>query len=107
MLTSIVLVSSVILASLAVVLPNAPGPGDSFNEGTTCHIGWEGDTDGSATAWKNMAIIELMTGPGSAMITLSSMCQLIHLVSAFIYCSNSGRDWSGRHQGRHLRLYLP
>ncbi|KAJ7355735.1 hypothetical protein DFH08DRAFT_955194 [Mycena albidolilacea] len=83
MLTSIVLVSSVVFVSQAVIIPDTPVAGDSFNEGTTCPIAWAGDTGGSATAWKNMAI-ELMTGSSSAMITLASMCRfpstsLLHL----------------------------
>jgi len=55
---------SALLASLAVVSvhadpnPTAPGPGDSFNEGTQCSIAWDADTSG---VWKVMNI-ELMSG---------------------------------------------
>jgi len=70
-----VLASSAVLLSQAIVVPNEPGPGDSFDEGQTCHIGWGGDTSsGSTTAWKNMAI-ELMTGPNEAMIHITTVAQ--------------------------------
>ncbi|KAJ7132254.1 hypothetical protein C8R44DRAFT_977901 [Mycena epipterygia] len=77
MFTSIVfaavLASSAVLRSQAIVEPNEPGPGDTFNQGATCHIGWGGDVvSGSTTAWKNMAI-ELMTGPNEAMVHLTTV----------------------------------
>jgi len=77
MFTSIVfttlLASSAVLLSHAIVAPNEPGPGDSFNEGASCHIAWAGDTtSGSATAWKGMAI-ELMSGPNEAMVHLTTV----------------------------------
>ncbi|KAJ7272620.1 hypothetical protein B0H12DRAFT_588674 [Mycena haematopus] len=77
MFTSIVftaiLTSSAVLLSQAIVEPNEPGPGESFNEGTTCHIAWDGDTtSGSATAWKNMAI-QLMTGPNNPMVNVTTV----------------------------------
>ncbi|KAJ6605800.1 hypothetical protein B0H10DRAFT_2161982 [Mycena sp. CBHHK59/15] len=77
MFTSIVftavLASSSALLSHAIVTPNEPGPGDVFNQGTTCHIGWAGDSgSGSTTAWKNMAI-ELMTGPNEAMVHITTV----------------------------------
>jgi len=75
MFTSIVftavVASSAVLLSNADVSPNEPGPGEVFNEGTKCHIGWGGDT-ASTTAWKNMAI-ELMTGPNEAMVHLTTV----------------------------------
>ncbi|KAJ6581067.1 hypothetical protein B0H19DRAFT_1113499 [Mycena capillaripes] len=77
MFTSIVftavLASSAILRSQAIVDPNEPGPGESFNQGTTCHIGWAGDDSGT-DAWKNMAI-ELMSGPNEAMVHLTTVAQ--------------------------------
>ncbi|KAJ7708787.1 hypothetical protein B0H17DRAFT_916268 [Mycena rosella] len=69
-----VLASSVARISQAIVVPNTPGPGDSFDQGTNCHIGWGGDDTGSTTAWKNMAI-ELMTGPNEAMIHVTTVAQ--------------------------------
>ncbi|KAJ7127794.1 hypothetical protein C8R44DRAFT_616408 [Mycena epipterygia] len=77
MFTSIVfagvLASSAVLCSHAKVEPNEPGPGDTFNQGATCHVGWAGDVDsGSTTAWKDMAI-ELMTGPNSVMVHLTTV----------------------------------
>jgi hypothetical protein len=77
MFTSIVftavLASSSVLLSHAIVTPNEPGPGEVFNQGTKCHIGWAGDTDsGSTTAWKNMAI-ELMTGSNEKMVHVTTV----------------------------------
>ncbi|KAJ7065235.1 hypothetical protein C8F01DRAFT_1124857 [Mycena amicta] len=76
MFASIVLttvIASRALLSRAIVTPNDPAPGDTFNEGTTCHVGWAGDADsGSTTAWLNMAI-ELMTGPNEAMIHVTTV----------------------------------
>ncbi|KAJ7230604.1 hypothetical protein GGX14DRAFT_530022 [Mycena pura] len=66
-----VLATSTALLSQAMVTPNAPGPGDSFNEGASCHIGWAGDTD-SPSAWLGMAI-ELMTGDNEAMVHLTTV----------------------------------
>jgi hypothetical protein len=65
-----VLASSAVLLSNAIVTPNAPGPGDSFNQGTKCSLSWAGDTV-STTAWANMAI-ELMTGKNEAMVHVTS-----------------------------------
>jgi hypothetical protein len=56
--------------ALADVTPSEPGPGDSFNAGTTCHTTWLGDTD-STTTWKNMAI-ELMSGSNLGMVHITS-----------------------------------
>ncbi|KAF8159261.1 hypothetical protein B0H34DRAFT_633509, partial [Crassisporium funariophilum] len=56
---------------LADVTPSEPGPGDSFNAGTTCHVTWEGDKD-STTVWKNMAI-ELMTGSNLGMVHITTV----------------------------------
>lgn len=77
MFTSIVfttiLASSVVLLSQAQVDPNEPGPGESFPQGGTCHIAWNGDTtSGSTTAWKDMAI-ELMTGSNEKMVHLTTV----------------------------------
>jgi hypothetical protein len=66
-----VLASSAVLLSNAIVTPNAPGPGDSFNEGTKCSLSWAGDTE-STTAWANMAI-ELMTGKNEAMVHVTTV----------------------------------
>ncbi|KAJ7355737.1 hypothetical protein DFH08DRAFT_853402 [Mycena albidolilacea] len=66
-----VLASSAVLLSNAVVTPNAPGPGDSFNQGTKCSLSWAGDTE-STTAWANMAI-ELMTGKNEAMVHVTTV----------------------------------
>ncbi|KAF8196889.1 hypothetical protein K438DRAFT_1585844 [Mycena galopus ATCC 62051] len=75
MFTSIVftsvLASSAVLLSQAIVTPNEPGPGESFDEGAQCHIAWDGDAT-STTAWKNMAI-QLMTGPNEAMVPVTTV----------------------------------
>ncbi|KAJ7780334.1 hypothetical protein DFH07DRAFT_794661 [Mycena maculata] len=66
-----VLASSAAFLARAEVTPNEPAPGDSFNEGATCSIGWAGDATGS-TAWANMSI-ELMTGSNNPMTHLSTV----------------------------------
>lgn len=62
-----------ILSSLLLVLadpvPTVPGPGQVFNEGSTCSIAWTPDTTGT---WKNLDI-ELMTGDNINMVFLTSM----------------------------------
>jgi hypothetical protein len=77
MFTSVVfttiLASSAVLLSQAIVEPNEPGPGESFDQGQTCHIAWDGDTvSGSTTAWKNMAI-QLMTGSNEQMVAITTV----------------------------------
>ncbi|KAJ7035510.1 hypothetical protein C8F04DRAFT_954801 [Mycena alexandri] len=67
-----VLASSALLVS-AIVEPNEPGPGDIFNQGAKCNVGWAGDDSGT-DAWKDMAI-ELMTGPNEKMIHLTTVAQ--------------------------------
>lgn len=49
--------------------PSAPGPGDTFKVGGTCHIAWEADTTG---VWKVMNI-ELMTGSNFDMVHLTTV----------------------------------
>ncbi|KAF7356992.1 hypothetical protein MVEN_01035800 [Mycena venus] len=75
MFTSIVftavLASSSVLLAHADVTPNEPGPGEVFNQGAKCHVGWAGDTN-STTTWKNMAI-ELMTGSNEKMVHLTTV----------------------------------
>nr|GAT53516.1 predicted protein [Mycena chlorophos] len=74
MFSSVVLatiLASNALLSHADVTPNEPAPGDSFNEGASCTLGWAGDTN-STTNWLNMAI-ELMTGPNEAMVHLTTV----------------------------------
>lgn len=66
-----ILASVIILPTLADVVPNGPGPGDSFNTGQPCNISWAGDAS-STTAWSNMTIT-LKTGQNLNMIYLDSM----------------------------------
>jgi hypothetical protein len=68
------LATSALRLARSDVTPNEPGPGDSFNQGTQCHIAWAGDTN-STTVWKGMAI-ELMSGSNLGMV---------HLTSSFIF----------------------
>jgi len=49
--------------------PNSPGPGDVYNEGASCPIGWDADTTGT---WKTMNI-ELMTGSNLGMVHLTTV----------------------------------
>ncbi|KAF7309555.1 hypothetical protein MIND_00326400 [Mycena indigotica] len=73
MFSSVLLTAIFASRALAIVTPNAPGPGDKFAQGSTCHISWAGDSDsGSSTAWSNMAI-ELMTGSNEAMIHITTV----------------------------------
>ncbi|KAI0091582.1 hypothetical protein BDY19DRAFT_931213 [Irpex rosettiformis] len=64
-----------LLASLAATAvfadptPSAPGPGDSFNQGSDCKIGWTPDNTG---AWTTMNI-ELMTGDNFNMKHLTTV----------------------------------
>ncbi|GAA6011736.1 hypothetical protein JCM11491_000734 [Sporobolomyces phaffii] len=53
----------------ADVVPTAPGPGDSFNEGSPCPIQWNVDTTGT---WTNFTI-QLMTGSNQAMTPLATV----------------------------------
>lgn len=62
----------------AQVSPTDPGDGDSFNEGTTCHIVWTPDTTGK---WKNMTI-QLMTGGNFDMIPLATVATGIDATSS-------------------------
>ncbi|KAJ7933739.1 hypothetical protein B0H13DRAFT_1700567, partial [Mycena leptocephala] len=66
----ITVLASSVLVSQADLLASEPGPGEAFNEGSTCRIGWVGDDSGSTT-WKTMTI-ELMTGSNLAMVSLLS-----------------------------------
>ncbi|GAA6064111.1 hypothetical protein JCM10212_002488 [Sporobolomyces blumeae] len=60
-----------LLASLvnADVVPTAPGPGDSFNEGSPCTIQWNLDTTGT---WTDFTI-QLMTGSNFQMTSLATV----------------------------------
>lgn len=53
----------------AVPTPVAPAPGDVFDEGALCSVGWTTDPTG---LWKVMTI-DLMAGPNSPMQFLTSM----------------------------------
>ena len=63
---------SSLLLVLADPVPSSPAPGQVFNEGSTCTIGWTPDTTGT---WKTLDI-ELMTGDNSQMVFLTSMIYL-------------------------------
>ncbi|GAA5884558.1 hypothetical protein JCM16303_000027 [Sporobolomyces ruberrimus] len=64
------LASSALLPRVAAdVVPTAPGPGDSFNEGSPCTIQWNLDTTGS---WTNFTV-QLMTGSNQAMTPLTTV----------------------------------
>jgi len=54
----------------ADVNPSEPGPGDSFNAGSTCRIVWLADKD-STTVWKDMSI-QLMSGSNLGMEHITS-----------------------------------
>lgn len=57
-----------VLRALADPVPDAPSPGEVFNEGSSCHIEWAPDTTGQ---WTTMNI-ELMTGDNFNMVHLTS-----------------------------------
>jgi hypothetical protein len=80
------LISTVFVRVHADVVPTEPGPGQSYNQGSTCRTTWTGDTTSkSPNAWKNMSI-ELMTSDNSNMVHLTSVwhkcldkvCQLMN-----------------------------
>ncbi|KAJ6478516.1 hypothetical protein C8R47DRAFT_1138595 [Mycena vitilis] len=73
MFTSIVFTAVLISTARAIITPNEPGPGEVFNQGTTCHIGWAADDAGS-DEWASFAI-ELMTGPNEAMVHITTVAQ--------------------------------
>ncbi|KAI9440836.1 hypothetical protein H4582DRAFT_1811769 [Lactarius indigo] len=92
--------------------PLGPGPGDIFNEGSTCHITWTPDASG---VWKTLNI-ELMTGDNFNMVHLTTVatvdgtaspgtfdypCPAVTLHSAvYFYQFTSpaapNRTWTGR-----------
>ena len=67
------LVLSFALVALAEVTPTNPGPGDVFQQGGSCTIGWNPDTTGT---WKTLNI-ELMTGDNFNMVHLTSSSHYI------------------------------
>jgi hypothetical protein len=70
-LTALLALAASPLLVRADVTPSEPGPGSSFNAGTTCRVTWEGDKD-STTAWKDMAI-QLMSGSNTAMVHVTTV----------------------------------
>ncbi|KAH9017021.1 hypothetical protein EDB84DRAFT_1522710 [Lactarius hengduanensis] len=60
---------SAVLVAMADPTPSEPGPGDIFNEGSTCHIAWTPDASG---VWKTLNI-ELMTGDNFNMVHLTTV----------------------------------
>lgn len=58
------------LIARAAVEPSEPAPGEIFNTGATCHIGWDGTGDAN---WKGM-YIQLMTGDNLNQVALTSEC---------------------------------
>jgi len=62
-------VLSIALTALADVNPTSPSPGQVFQQGATCTIGWDPDTTGT---WKTLNI-ELMTGPNLNMVHLTTV----------------------------------
>jgi len=72
-------VLSFALVALADVTPTEPGPGDVFQQGGSCTIGWSPDQTGT---WKELNI-ELMTGDNFNMVHLTS--------PSYCICFSSGR----------------
>ena len=85
-----------ILSALADPVPDAPAPGDSFNEGSTCHIGWTADTTGT---WKTMNI-ELMTGDNFNMVQLTSEWHSVRVFLLLYFLEGEG---GGQSFGSALR----
>jgi hypothetical protein len=56
------------LTALADVTPTSPSPGQVFQQGSSCTIGWDPDLTGT---WKTL-IIQLMTGDNLNMVPLTS-----------------------------------
>ena len=78
-----------ILSALADPVPDAPAPGDSFNEGSTCHIGWTADTSGT---WKTMNI-ELMTGDNFNMVQLTSEWHSFRIFLLYFFLGGRGAEF--------------
>ena len=62
----------------ADVNPTIPAPGAVYNEGSSCLVGWAGDTN-STTIWKNMTI-QLMAGSNLDMQVLTSNYRLVFIL---------------------------
>ena len=58
------------LTALADVTPTSPSPGQVFQQGSSCTIGWNPDQTGT---WKEL-VIQLMTGDNFNMVPLTSPC---------------------------------
>ena len=61
---------SIALTAFADVTPTVPGPGQAFQQGSSCTIEWDADQTGT---WKTLNI-ELMTGDNINMVHLTSPC---------------------------------
>ncbi|GAA5834916.1 hypothetical protein JCM3766R1_002038 [Sporobolomyces carnicolor] len=68
-LSIVALSAALVPRAAADAVPTAPGPGDSFNEGSACPIQWNLDTTGT---WTNFTI-QLMTGSNQAMTPLMTV----------------------------------
>ncbi|KAG7094431.1 hypothetical protein E1B28_008031 [Marasmius oreades] len=68
-LTGLILTLSFAHSVNAIVTPLSPGPGDSFNQGSTCTTTWAGD---SGSNWGDMTI-ELMSGSNFQMVHVKTV----------------------------------
>jgi hypothetical protein len=67
-----VLFTSLLALVLADPVPSAPGPNETFNEGTNCSFAWAGDSNPASQVWKTMNV-ELMSGSNFAMTHLTTV----------------------------------
>ncbi|TFK69086.1 hypothetical protein BDN72DRAFT_626035 [Pluteus cervinus] len=74
MISSIALLTLLAGAALvhADVVPDTPGPGDVFKEGSTCKVTWDADTDKGSSTWKDMSI-QLMSGDNFNMVPVTTV----------------------------------
>jgi hypothetical protein len=97
-------VLSIAFSALADVNPTSPGPGQVFQQGGTCTIGWDPDTTGT---WKTLNV-ELMTGPNLNMVHLTSPSCSIFFSSdhclTITLLSNSCRYRRWYHLPWHIQL---
>jgi len=79
--------SAIFAASLLVFAdptPTAPGPNDSFSEGTNCTFAWSADSNAGSTTWKIMNV-ELMSGSNLDMVHLTTVATNLDGTATSIY----------------------
>jgi len=70
------LAASSSLFVLADPTPTAPGPGDSFKEGSNCTFAWDGDTNAATKADWTVMNVELMSGSNLQMNHITTVASV-------------------------------